>query len=91
LVDNPLPGYAPEETRWWREALGRLAAGDAVTGGKAVTLVIGCFDLRPWADQGKQFAVLRHRRWLNLGDRAALGRSGESILREALNANRSED
>jgi len=84
LIDNPLPGYAPDETRWWREALRRLAAGDAVTGGKSMTLVVGCFDLRPWMDQGRQFAVLKQRRWLPLGDRAAVAHSEDPLVRELL-------
>lgn len=91
LVDNPLPGFVPQETRWWRDTLGQLAAGHAVTAGKPITLVIGCLDLRPWVDQGKQFAVLKHRRWLNVGDRAALSRSEEPLLREALIADTTED
>jgi ABC-type transporter Mla maintaining outer membrane lipid asymmetry ATPase subunit MlaF len=84
LVDNPLSGVAPQETRWWRQKLGRLADGEAVMAGEPVTLVVGCLDMRPWADQGRQFAVLKQRRWLQIGDRAALNCSEEPLLRELL-------
>ena len=56
-----------------------------------VTLVIGCLDLRPWMDQGRQFAVLKQRRWLNIGDREALNRSKEFLLRESPEAELTED
>jgi len=49
-----------------------------------MTLVIACHDLRPWVDQGKQFALLKQRRWLDVGSRAALTRSDEPLLHELM-------
>jgi hypothetical protein len=71
--------------------LGRLAAGHPVLAGNRVTLVIGCLDLRPWMDQGRQFALLKQRRWLNIGDREMLGRSEESLWRESSEVDATKD
>ena len=84
LLDNPLAGLGPHEARWWREFLSRLAEGHALTGNRPVTLVATCHDLRPWADQGKQFALLKQQRWMNIGSREELACSPEPLLRELL-------
>src|SRR5439155_174889 len=49
-----------------------------------LTLVIACHDLRPWADQGKQFALLKQKRWLAVGGRADLTCGHEPLLHELL-------
>jgi ABC-type transporter Mla maintaining outer membrane lipid asymmetry ATPase subunit MlaF len=84
LFDNPLGGPGLQETRWWREFLAQLAGGHALLGGRPVTLVITCHDFRPWADQGKQFAVLKQKRWLAVGGRANLTCGDEPLLHELL-------
>jgi hypothetical protein len=33
-------------------------------------------------DQGRRFALLKDRRWFNIGDREALSRSKKLLLRE---------
>jgi phospholipid/cholesterol/gamma-HCH transport system ATP-binding protein len=83
LLDNPVAGLGPVETRWWREFLGRLSSGDPVTDGRPLTLAIACDDLRPWADQGKQFGLLKDRRFVSVGGREALS-SAEPLLRDLL-------
>jgi phospholipid/cholesterol/gamma-HCH transport system ATP-binding protein len=86
LLDNPLAGLGPQEARWWREFLGRLVDGHQLMGNKSVTLVTACHDLRPWADQGKQFALLKQQRWMRVGNREELACSPEPLLRELLAA-----
>jgi phospholipid/cholesterol/gamma-HCH transport system ATP-binding protein len=86
LLDNPLAGLGPQESRWWLEFLAQISAGDKVLGGRPATLVIASHDLRPWFAQGKQFALLRHKRWLPVGGRAELADSQEPLLRELLAA-----
>ncbi|HXT38509.1 MAG TPA: ATP-binding cassette domain-containing protein [Candidatus Angelobacter sp.] len=86
LLDNPLAGLGPQESRWWREFLVSLPGGNAVTRGQPVALVVACHDLRPWTDQGKQFALLKQKRWLSVGGRAELGCCDEPLLRELLAA-----
>jgi ABC-type transporter Mla maintaining outer membrane lipid asymmetry ATPase subunit MlaF len=86
LLDNPLAGIGPQEARWWREFLSRLVEGHELMGNKPVTLVAACHDLRPWADQGKQFALLKQQRWMRVGGREELACSAEPLLRELLAA-----
>ena len=84
LLDNPLGGPGLQEARWWRDFLAQLAGGHELLRGRPVTLVIACHDLRPWADQGKQFAVLKQKRWLAVGGRADLTCGDEPLLHELL-------
>jgi ABC-type transporter Mla maintaining outer membrane lipid asymmetry ATPase subunit MlaF len=86
LFDNPLAGLGPQESRWWREFLAQLAAGHEVLRGRPATLVIASHDLRPWADQGRQFALLRPKRWVRIGGREELAGSAEPLLGELLAA-----
>ena len=84
LLDNPLGGPGRQEARWWRDFLAQLAGGHPLLRGCPVTLVVACDDLRPWADQGKQFALLKQKRWLAVGGRAELTCGDEPLLHELL-------
>ena len=84
LLDNPLIGPGLQEARWWRDFLAQLASGHGLLRGCPMTLVVACHDLRPWADQGKQFALLKQRRWLAVGGRAELTCGDEPLLQELL-------
>jgi len=84
LLDNPLGGPGLPEARWWRDFLAQLASGHELLRGRPLTLVIACHDLRPWADQGKQFALLKQKRWLAVGGRADLTCGHEPLLHELL-------
>ena len=82
LLDNPLHGLDPRETRWWLEMLGRLAAGHPDLGGLRVTLVVTTDDLRPWLKLGRQFGSLHQRGWSALGDREQLAACADPIVRD---------
>ena len=82
LLDNPLRGLDPQQTRWWVEFLGGLSNGHAIMDGRKVTLVVTCDDLRPWRDQGRQFALIKESRWLPLGGQAELADCTEPLLKE---------
>jgi putative ABC transport system ATP-binding protein len=84
LLDNPLGVSGSQEARWWRDFLAQLAGGHELLRGCPVTLVVACHDLRPWADQGKQFALLKQKRWLAIGGRAELTCGDEPLLHELL-------
>jgi len=86
LLDNPLAGLAAQEARWWRDCLADLSAGHDIVGGQPITLVVTCDDLRPWADQGKQFALLNQKRLMPMGGRVELAHSAEPLLQELLAA-----
>lgn len=84
LLDNPLAGLDPRQIRWWLDSLTALQAGHALLGGRPMTLVIAADDLRPWATQARQFALLKHNGWMLVGGRAELAASTEPLLRELL-------
>ena len=84
LLDNPLGGEVFQEARWWRDFLARLADGHELLLGRPATLVVTCHDLRPWADQGKQFALLKQKQWLAIGGRADLTCGDEPLLHELM-------
>jgi putative ABC transport system ATP-binding protein len=83
LIDNPLAAAGPQEWRWWREFLMKLSS-EGLAGGRALTLVLTCHDLRPWTDQGRQFALLKQKKWLSIGGREQLAGCAEPLLRELL-------
>lgn len=82
LLDNPLTGLDPREARWWLDFIAGLAAGHPAMKGRKMTIVVACDDLRPWMGQGRQFALLKDSQFLPLGDREALGRCNEPLLRD---------
>jgi phospholipid/cholesterol/gamma-HCH transport system ATP-binding protein len=86
LLDNPLAGLGPQEARWWRERLSELAAGPEITGGRPLALVVACNDLRPWAEHGKRFALLKQKGWCPIGGPAELARCADPLLHELLSA-----
>lgn len=86
LLDNPLAGLDPRQMRWWLNLLASLSAGHAIMDGKNVTLVVTAGDLRPWVEQGRQFALLQQNRFLPVGGKAELNASAEPSLRELLSA-----
>jgi len=84
LLDNPLTSMDPRQTYWWIEFLAKLSAGHPKLNGRKLTLVVATDDLRPWTDQGNQFAVIHKKQWLPIGSRVELQQSKETILRELL-------
>jgi len=86
LLDNPLAGLGPQDSRWWTGFLARLSAGQDVMGRRSATVVIATHDLRPWSRKGKQFALLKEGCWLPVGGQTELAGSDEPLLRELLAA-----
>ena len=86
LLDNPLAGLDPRQTRWWLDTLAALNAGHPAFVGRPLTLVATTDDLRPWQERARQFALLQGRRWLSLGGRAELAASAEPALHEFMTA-----
>ncbi|OHE81541.1 MAG: hypothetical protein A2107_12610 [Verrucomicrobia bacterium GWF2_62_7] len=82
LLDNPLAGLGPRQERWWLNFIASLAAGHPSMKGRKMTLVVVCDDLRPWMNQGRQFALLKGKHFLPLGGRADLERCNEPLLRD---------
>ncbi len=84
LLDNPLAGLDPRQTRWWLDLLASLFSGHPLMEGKKITLAVATGDLRPWADQGRQFALLHQNALRPLGGPAELAMSAEPLLHELL-------
>ncbi|HVY68719.1 MAG TPA: ATP-binding cassette domain-containing protein [Verrucomicrobiae bacterium] len=84
LLDNPLAGLDPRQTRWWIDFLAEWRAKTAPSEGHAGTLVVTCEDMRPWLDQGTHFALLQNGRWRSLGNRDEVRASREEALADVM-------
>jgi len=80
LLDTPLTGLDPRDEKWWLEFLSRLSEGHEVFGGRPMTLVVSCDDLRPWANRADHLAVLRGRRFVPLPREAAPVEADDVLL-----------
>ena len=76
LLDKPLLGLDFRHQRWTLDFLSRLSAGGALYDGKKVTIVATTDNLQAWRAVGQQFALLKGKRWKELGGRAGLEASG---------------
>ena len=86
FLDNPLSGLDPRDVSWWLDLLDQLSAGHPVVGVQRMTLVVAGDDLRPWKERARQFALLKEKGFVNLGNRPALSTHTEPLLRELLPA-----
>ena len=86
LLDNPLAGLDPRQTRWWLDFIGSLAVGHPTLKGRKMTLVVACDHMRPWMSRGRQFALVKDKQLLPLGGRAELENCNEPLLRELVAA-----
>jgi ABC-type transporter Mla maintaining outer membrane lipid asymmetry ATPase subunit MlaF len=86
LLDNPLAGVDPPQIRWWLTFLAELANGHSLMNNQKVTLILATEDLGPWRSQGRQFALIKQKRWLVLGGQTELANSDEPMLRGLLEA-----
>lgn len=79
LLDRPLAGLDLRHQRWTLDFLAKLAEGSAFYGGKKLTILTTAENLEPWKDVARQFAILRNNQWQEIGGRAELEASGESL------------
>jgi ABC-type sulfate/molybdate transport systems ATPase subunit len=84
LLDDPVAGLDAPETRWWRETLRGLAAGGALTGGRALALVVTTYELELWAGLGTRFVRLQEGRWTPVSDREGFLAVADPRVREGL-------
>ena len=80
LLDTPLTGLDPRDEKWWLEFLSQLSEGHEAFGGRPMTLVVSCDDLRPWANRADHLAVLRGRRFVPLPREAAPVEADDVLL-----------
>jgi putative ABC transport system ATP-binding protein len=82
LLDNPLGGLDSRHRNWWVNFLGELSHGCELTEGKPVTLVVTADDFRPWRNCARQFAVLKNKRLVVLGNWEQVEAAGDELVRE---------
>lgn len=84
LLDSPLSGLDPRDASWWLRKMDALNRGDAIAGGRPITIVATGDDLRPWRERATHFAVVRDGQFISLGGRADLVNHSEPLLQELL-------
>lgn len=80
LLDAPLTGLDPRDERWWLDFLSQLSLGHEAVGGRPMTLVVSCDDLRPWVKRADHFAVLRGQRFIPLPPGVAPAEADDVLL-----------
>jgi ABC-type transporter Mla maintaining outer membrane lipid asymmetry ATPase subunit MlaF len=84
LLDNPLTGLDLRHANWWLNFLEQLNKGCDFMGGRAVTLVVTAEDLRPWRNRARQFAVLKNKRLVVLGNWAQVEAASAEMVHELM-------
>jgi len=82
LLDNPLAGLDLRHRAWWLNLLEQLARGHEWMNGRRLTLVLTTSDLRLWRGGARQFAILKDKRFLVLGDWQKAQASHDELVRE---------
>jgi len=77
LVDNPLAGLDLQHQNWWLNFLDQLSRGHEWVEARPMTLVVTTDNLAPWRERARQFAILKKRRLVVLGDRAQLAEAAD--------------
>ncbi len=84
LLDNPLARLDARHLTWWLNFLGQLARGQSPWRAEPMTLVVTSDSFRPWRYHADRFAALDEGRFTIVGDRAALEKSADVLVRELL-------
>lgn len=82
LLDHPFGSMDLRHTYWWLKFLREWHAKQ--TPERPRTLVITVEDLRPWRDLDCHFALLKQRRFVNLGHRPKFAGHEEPLIKELL-------
>ena len=82
LLDNPLAGLDLRHRAWWLNLLEQLSRGHEWMNGRPMTLVVTTNDLRLWRGRAGQFAVLRDKHLVPLGDWAQVEAATDNLVRE---------
>lgn len=82
LLDNPLAGLDLRHRAWWLNLLGQLSRGHDWMGGRPMTLIITTNDLRLWRSVGRQFAILKEKRFMVLGSWEQVEAASDELVRE---------
>jgi ABC-type transporter Mla maintaining outer membrane lipid asymmetry ATPase subunit MlaF len=86
LLDNPLAGLGSRHRQWWLRFLDQLSRGHEQFGGGPVTIAATADDLRPWQGARRKFALLRDKKFIELGAWNQVETAGDPIVKELLAA-----
>ena len=84
LLDNPLAGLDPRETRWWTDFLNQLHLGHPLLDHRPMAIIVAADDLRSWRQPNRKFAFLENARFTLLDDPFTFVPPPDHILRELL-------
>lgn len=82
LLDNPLAGLDLRHRGWWLNLLEQLSRGHPWMNGRPTTLVVTSNDLRLWRGGTRQFAMLKEKRFVVLGNWAQVEAASDELVRE---------
>jgi ABC-type transporter Mla maintaining outer membrane lipid asymmetry ATPase subunit MlaF len=82
LLDNPLAGLDLRHRAWWLNLLGQLSRGHEWMNGRPVTLVVTTNDLRQWRGGARQFAILKDKHLMVLGNWEQVEAASDELVRE---------
>jgi ABC-type transporter Mla maintaining outer membrane lipid asymmetry ATPase subunit MlaF len=86
LLDNPLGGLDLRHRGWWLKFLGQLSRGHEWLDGRRLTIVVTANDLRLWHGHARQFAVLKDKHLVVLGDWNAVEAAEDELVHELVAA-----
>lgn len=86
LLDDPLAGLEARHGAWWLQFLAAASRGADWLDGRPLTIVASASDLRPWRARSPRIACLIERQLRVFRDWQELDQSGETRVRELLNA-----
>lgn len=84
LADNPLGALDARHSHWWRRFLDSLSRGHSWLGGKPLTIIATTDDFRPWPGGQRQFALLKDKNFVPLGQWNDVLASNDPLVKELL-------
>jgi ABC-type transporter Mla maintaining outer membrane lipid asymmetry ATPase subunit MlaF len=82
LLDNPLAGLDLRHRAWWLNLLEQLSRGHDWMKGHPTTLLATTNDLRLWPGRARQFAILKDKHLVVLGDWTRVTAATDELVRE---------
>ena len=82
LLDNPLAGLDLRHRAWWLNLLEQLSRGHEWLNRRPLTLIVTTNDLRQWRGGTRQFALLKDKRFVVLGNWEQVEAASDELVRE---------
>jgi len=82
LLDNPLAGLDLRHRAWWTNLLEQLSRGHEWMDKRPMTLIVTTNDLRLWRGGSRQFALLKDKRFIVLGNWEQVEAASDELVRE---------